>query len=143
LSNDGHDLSSGDGIYGYDTNYAHYSESSKSGKSGDAKASKYDEALTLEDDDVYDLGDGSGNNEHGSSGDGESSEDGSGNIYDNLANDSLADDSTFNDVLTQTAFGIEGVTMSMSGSSSSKGADDSKEMVDETQSTEGDEMAED
>jgi hypothetical protein len=38
--------------------------------------------------------------------------------------------------------------MSMSGSSSSsssssKAADDSKEMVDETQSTEGDEMAED
>ena len=41
------------------------------------------------------------------------------------------------------AYRIEGVTMSMSVSSSSKGADDSKEMVDETQSTEGDETAED
>ena len=41
------------------------------------------------------------------------------------------------------AFGIEGVTMSMSVSSSSKGADDSKEMVDETQSSEGDKTAED
>jgi hypothetical protein len=107
LSNDGHDLSSGDGNYGYDTNYAHYSESSKSGKSGDAKASKYDEALMLEDDDVYILRDGSGDNEHDSSGDVESSEDGLGNIYDNLANDSSADDGTFNDVLTQNAFRIK------------------------------------
>ena len=106
-SNNGHDLSSGGGNYDYDINYAHYSKSSKSGKSGDANASKYDEALMLEDDDVYILRDGSGDNEHDSSGDVESSEDGLGNIYDNLANDSSADDGTFNDVLTQNAFRIE------------------------------------
>ena len=139
-SDDGHDLSSGDSNYGYDT---YYDESSKSGKSGDAKASKYEEAWAL--DDVYDHGDGGSDNGHGSSGDGESSEDGSGNVYDYLADGgddgSYSDDASFDDALAQNAFGVEDAAMSMSGSSSEE-IDDSSE-AEEAQSTEGDETVTD